>query len=557
MKNKILAGFFGLLILIFSIGIVPVSAESVDTVAEAQSFIDGIVDFQKRKGNVNSIQTWIDGPLAQNAGVGAEWYIFALSQSGDYRFSSYEEALLLYLENNEIYSASSRQKYALILSAIGSTDGYISSVLNHSIGKQGIMSWVYGLHLLNNGYISSEYTSSEVIEKILSFQCGDGGWSITGQYGDVDVTAMTVQALSLHYNTDFVVKEAVDEAFVFLASRQLDDGGYASYGVSNPESVAQVIVALSSLGIDCETDERFIKNGNTLFDGISKYCMADGSFCHQEGGASSEIATAQVFYAMVSYIRMANDKSTLYMLDLSNPAEVEPEPEILPSDSETTTFENLELDEQTTAGDRDNENTDPITEPNKQGNYKPWVCLTILGVSAVVCLVLYLMQKRNIKNFIAVLVAAGILVLFVCVTNFQTAEDYYNGEKFQKENVIGTVTLTIRCDTIVGKATSEYIPEDGVILDWVDFEIEEGDSVYDILIEAARKYHILIDSEGISEIVYIKSIHNLKELQFGDLSGWVYHVNGVSPSVGCGEYKLSDGDQIEWLYTCNLGNDVK
>ena len=59
------------------------------------------------------------------------------------------------------------------------------------------------------------------------------------------------------------------------------------------------------------------------------------------------------------------------------------------------------------------------------------------------------------------------------------------------------------------------------------------------------------------EMVYISGINYLYEFDFGDLSGWVYHVNGVSPSVGCGEYKLSDGDRIEWLYTCNLGNDLK
>ena len=46
------------------------------------------------------------------------------------------------------------------------------------------------------------------------------------------------------------------------------------------------------------------------------------------------------------------------------------------------------------------------------------------------------------------------------------------------------------------------------------------------------------------------------EYDFGDLSGWVYHVNGISPSRGCGDYVLSDGDRIEWLYTCELGHDL-
>ncbi|MGM9626294.1 MAG: DUF4430 domain-containing protein [Eubacteriales bacterium] len=48
----------------------------------------------------------------------------------------------------------------------------------------------------------------------------------------------------------------------------------------------------------------------------------------------------------------------------------------------------------------------------------------------------------------------------------------------------------------------------------------------------------------------------LYEFDFGDLSGWIYKVNGETPSVGCGDYVLSDGDEIAWLYTCDLGNDL-
>ena len=58
-------------------------------------------------------------------------------------------------------------------------------------------------------------------------------------------------------------------------------------------------------------------------------------------------------------------------------------------------------------------------------------------------------------------------------------------------------------------------------------------------------------------MVYIAGINYLYEFEYGDLSGWIYHVNGVSPSVGCADYILKDGDAIEWLYTLNLGEDVR
>ena len=57
-------------------------------------------------------------------------------------------------------------------------------------------------------------------------------------------------------------------------------------------------------------------------------------------------------------------------------------------------------------------------------------------------------------------------------------------------------------------------------------------------------------------MVYISGIGYLYEFDFGDLSGWIYHVNGDTPFMMCSEYKLSDGDVIEWLYTKDLGNDL-
>ncbi|MBQ9112770.1 MAG: DUF4430 domain-containing protein [Clostridia bacterium] len=541
MRNKLFAVLLCCLTLLYCVCGVSVYARNNDnTVHRAQGLMDGIVSYQQAISGSESVQEWINGALTDGAGIGAEWYIIALAQSGEYDFSRYEVALLEYLERNEVYSASTRQKYALCLSAVGSTDGYISSVLTDSIGKQGIMSLVYGLHLLNNGY-SGDITSRETVEKLLSLQCGDGGWSLTGQTGDVDVTAMTVQALSVYYNTDDAVKSATDRALAFLSERQQTDGDYASYGVSNPESTAQVLVALCSLGVDCGSDQRFIKNGNTLIDGMEKYRLADGSFCHKTGGESNANATEQVFYASAAYIRMANGKGPLYILDRGDPENVQPAPKMDTDDKKADSAPGTGTDDK-----------------NKWGNgYKLWTCLIIIAVGGVICVILFLLKKRNIKNFIAVLVVTAVAVTLVCVTDLRSADEYYNGEDITKTDIIGTVTFTIRCDTVAGKTESEHIPEDGVILDTVSFDIEKGETVYDILVEAARKYNIHIENNGSADMAYIAGINYLYEYDHGDLSGWVYHVNGVSPSVGCGEYELADGDVIEWLYTCELGNDLK
>ena len=56
--------------------------------------------------------------------------------------------------------------------------------------------------------------------------------------------------------------------------------------------------------------------------------------------------------------------------------------------------------------------------------------------------------------------------------------------------------------------------------------------------------------------VYVQGINNLYEFSCGELSGWMYRVNGVFPNYGCSKYVLKDGDVVEWVYTCDLGRDV-
>ncbi|MBQ9471715.1 MAG: DUF4430 domain-containing protein, partial [Ruminococcus sp.] len=64
-----------------------------------------------------------------------------------------------------------------------------------------------------------------------------------------------------------------------------------------------------------------------------------------------------------------------------------------------------------------------------------------------------------------------------------------------------------------------------------------------------------IDNTGAQGAAYIAGINYLYEFDYGDLSGWMYRVNGVLPEVGCQSYTVSDGDEIEWLYTTNIGKD--
>lgn len=531
-----------ILALAFAAASITANAETNnDTVGEAQSFADGIIDFKLSQTDSDSVQEWIDGALTENAGKSSEWYIFSLSRYGDYDFSAYNEALSDYISSDNRITASSALKYALVMASTGSTDGFVSETADSATGKQGVMSWIYGLHLLNNGYGGNTITSDEAIGTLLELQKSDGGWAVMGDIGETDATAMAVQALAPYYSENETVKNAVDNALLLLSERQLEGGDFASYGVSNPESTGQVIVALTSLGIDPTADERFIKNGNNLIEGLKIYRNDDGSFSHEKGKEYNENATVQTLYSLISYIRFSEGKAPLYILEKEDkttenaPPVTSAEEMIAPDDNEIVT-EN---------------NTDDSTE---KVDYRLPVCLGIAGAAIVAVVVLVLLKKGKKQNLIAVAVIAAAGIIFVLATDFSSADDYY-GNVVKKENPVGTVTISVRCDTIVGKSDKEYIPDDGIIID-DSFLIEENETVFDILVEAAKKHSIQLDYSGTSGTVYVSGINYIYEFDFGDLSGWMYLVNSEKPSVGCDGYVLSDGDNIEFLYSCEMGNDL-
>ena len=508
-----------------------VSAESgTDAAAQAQAIADGILSYTQ---NGADTQEWIDTALADKAGNGAEWYVLCLAQSGSHDFTAYEQALLAYLEQNTVPSATTKQKYALILAAIGSTDAYISQIADSTVGTLGLMSYVYGLHLASNGY-QTPLSAEQITDEILALQKEDGGWAISGSGSDVDATAMTLQALAPYCGQREDVRTAVDAALTLLSDKQTAHGGFVSYGVENPESAAQVIIALCALGIDPCTDPRFIKNGNTPMDAMAHFALSDGSFAHTEGGATNSNATAQAFCAATAYLRFVTGKAPLYTLDGARPSEVQTSPDTQAPQSESAPLPQSPTD-------------------TKTPSYKPIACTIVLLLGGIGCVILILTKKRSYKNFLALALATALVLAALLLIDVRTPEDYYNGESITKEHPIGTVTLSIRCDVVPDLASVAHLPDDGILLATETYEIAAGETVYDILIEAARKHALHVDTTGTGESAYVRGIAYLYEQEYGALSGWTYRVGGESPSVGCGSYTLSDGDVIVWEYTLTVG----
>ena len=577
------------------------SANRLYTAAEIEGLCDGIVAYKEAESGAGSVQGLIDGGLCDSAGISAEFYVIALSQRGDYNFSGYENALLAYLRTHEVYAATSCEKYALALIASGSTDSYITKTADEAIGGQGLMSLIFGLHILNNDYDSAVYSVDGLISEILSYRLSDGGWAVMGSQSDVDVTAMALQALAPYYGSRGDVRGAVDEALGLLSQLQQGSGGFKSMGTENCESAAQVLTALSALGIDAQYDGRFLKNGCSVLDGLLSYRNADGSFTHT-GGGFNETATMQAFYAMVAYLRFCYGQEPLYLLDHARPYAMRSDtgsstggssggsggvadPDVPDAGSGSVTLGGdagagvTEAADETvaaTAGvtqaaaETEATQTDSTDEPPRAtvderrstadesdthgGGYKLYAVIGVLLAAGVAVLVLFLLKKRSKKNLIVVAIAGAAGILFILLTNFQSAEAYRQGGGAEGD---GVVTMSICCDTVIDREkVNDYIPDDGVILGETTFSVSEGDTAFDVLMDAAKTCDIAVDYRGSQGAAYIAGINYLYELDYGDLSGWMYRVNGVFPDVGCQSCYLYDGDRIEWLYTTEIGKDL-
>ena len=268
---------------------------------------------------------------------GGDWPVMGLARSGvrvpDGYFQTYYDALVNVLADSDgVLSSRKYTEYsrtAVALSAIGTDPANVGGfdILSYladfnAVKWQGLNGPVWALIALDccdypipeNKDADVPATRQTYIDYILSMQLADKGFNLSGKGdADVDITAMTIQALA-KYQDQPAVKKAVEEAFACLVKLQKDDGLFECSGKENCESVAQVIVALCELGLD-PGNSRFIKNGKTLVDGLLTFALPDGSFEHTVGGGSSQMATEQAFYALAAADRFAHGKNKLYSMD--------------------------------------------------------------------------------------------------------------------------------------------------------------------------------------------------------------------------------------------------
>ncbi len=256
-----------------------------------------------------------------------DWEILALARNGREIPQELFDGYYAEIESNLIANGgvipegmnSAYARTALVVQALGrdpsNVGGYdLFAPLNdiettESQGRNGA-SWA----LLAAKACGKSVPDEEYLQFILSSQHEDGGFDISGfDESDVDVTAMILQALSFYRGREDVDR-AVEKGLSFLSTAQAEDGGFGTMGAPSAESCAQVLTALCALDIPVD-DERFTKDGHTVYDALMSYYLDDATFCHTlELGTSDSLATAQAYYAVVALDRMEKGESFLYAL---------------------------------------------------------------------------------------------------------------------------------------------------------------------------------------------------------------------------------------------------
>lgn len=281
------------------------------------------------------------------ASVGGEWTVIGLARSGldipkQYYDTYYANAEKTLKEKSGKLHHVKYTEYDRVILALTAIGKRIDNVAGYDLRepladfntliKQGINGPIFALIALDsNNYdipvvttVKTQTTRELLIDFILDREISGGGWAlgVNAAEPDPDITSMAIQGLTPYYSTDSEVKVAVDRGVEWLSKAQKADGGYASWESVNSESIAQVVVALSGLGINPHQDARFIKGGQSAVDALLSFAAPSGGFYHVKQGGTDNggakpgevdlMATDQAMYALVAYDRLVHGYARLY-----------------------------------------------------------------------------------------------------------------------------------------------------------------------------------------------------------------------------------------------------
>ena len=540
-------------------------------------------------------------PTPQVGSVSGEWAVLGLARGNanvtNSYYDSYYDRVVAYVKANiksgeklDNTKSTEHSRIILALTAIGedptSVGGHnLLTALNDLdyVKKQGSNGPIWALLAVDSG--NYEYAKREqLIEAILADRVGNG-WSLDGGTADTDMTAMALQALAPYNDEEHPeVKSAIEAALTLLSGMQQNDGGFASFGTANSESAAQVVVALSALGLDANTDSRFVKNGHSVLENLLSYAQEDGSFLHLSDGSSgnNQMAAEQGTYALVAYDRHVKGKHSLYdMTDVVKREDASAQEVIDMIDS---IDEVNEYSYDAIAEARNAYNKLSAADKAKVTNYN-----TLTAAEDAYKAILREKQSERYTELKAhydellrdKTKKYGTAAKKKLLSVLQTAQRDMNAavscerveEIFQKAmsdlDAVkpGDIEVTFR---LIGalEATQDvdltkdsYLPEYVTWVPTTTYSLQENATVYDLFTEAmsdAGLRYIGAESNYVSTIYAPSCLggYALSEFTNGKKSGWMYTVNGKHPNQGLKNWTLNDGDVVIWHYVNDYSCEV-
>ena len=522
-----------------------------------------------------------------NASVGStygEWLILALARGGIISGTDTSGAAVTYLENaysvlrdmrdTKMSQPTDYARVTLAMSALGveAPQSVLDVVRDYDrVAAQGINAVTYALLALDSKPYKDagdDALRDKYVALLLDNACESGG----GVYGgdktstaDVDMTAMVLQALAPYYlNGDANVKTAVDKGLSALKTMQQSTGGFASYGTYNAESTAQVIVALTALGID-PTSAEWKKTGDPVDALLHFYDASASMFRHTTNGKADQMATEQSAYALVAYKRFVSKQNRLYDMSdaFSESGEVK-------DPKQTVASAKLEIGAM-------GRQTVSMAVANTEDEVKSYIAtrlklLTTKGPTYEVSVQKLVPAVAGTETDPNGTGGSFIATVTITMDSAKETADIYGtitATKYEapKEDITVTFQLlgdehhTIKTDADVHtyRFNADEMP---VWIDTVTVTVPGGSTVGDVFKKVMdEKGYTYVGLEGgyISSITTPDKVELTHKDDGRGNSGWMYLVNGKHANVGLNSYTLSGGEVITWHwcddYTIEEGSE--
>lgn len=400
---------------VFQFEFAVISVSAADTVSP-ETALRGIVKWEN---------TSLDD-ISDHAGEGVyDWFAFSCGRLGENMDDGYVSAAEEYFrENKDTLTTSDIERISLSCASNGcdiSKNGMLDSALegfSTDLSGKMINQLIFTLHVLDSGFYSipegCPVTRSALIDEILSRQLDSGAlYMMNKNTPETDITAMAVSALAPYTSCSETIKISVDKMIEYLSTQLDENCTVKNWGTPSCESTAQVIVALCSVGIDPKTDERFIKNGKTLLDGLLTYRQSDLAFSHNsESTGSDAYASAQAFYSLIAYIRFEKGYRPLFdmrsetsdtpsRIEFFSPDEIADDrgtsvsPDILAQNGLAPQSLTVAAENVTTIDLPINSDT---KTPRKQGTPKEFIILILIAAAAFIAIILNHTLFKNRKD---------------------------------------------------------------------------------------------------------------------------------------------------------------